>query len=166
MAIIRPDALLEVGMWNFVTEIDRKHTLKSCRKDSSWTYINNHYKYDDIANVCGYFWQILRRVSNSGNYLCNGIRNYVLTDSGVGTVNSLGYGMDDRGSIPRRVGFSLRLDVHTGSGSHAVSYTKNTGAISSGKKLSKLEANHSPPPSSEVKNVWWYTSTSPSTRIA
>jgi hypothetical protein len=35
------------------------------------------------------------------------------------------------------------------------------GALSLGVKRPGLEANHSPPPSAEVEEVWRYTSTSP-----
>jgi hypothetical protein len=75
-------------------------------------------------------------------------------DSSVGTV--LGYGLNDRGSrvrFPVGAGnFSLHHRVQNGSGAHPASYAMGTrGSFFLGVKRSRREADHSPPPSAEVK---------------
>jgi hypothetical protein len=50
--------------------------------------------------------------------------------------------------------FSLRHRVQTGSGSHPASYLMGTGSFSPALKWPEREADHSPPSSVEVKNVW------------
>jgi hypothetical protein len=54
--------------------------------------------------------------------------------------------------------FSTHHRVHTGSGTHPASYPMGTEGSFPGGKASEREADHSPPPSAEVKNVWSYTS--------
>jgi hypothetical protein len=69
----------------------------------------------------------------------------------------LGYGMDDRGSIPGRgndgIFFPLRNRVQA-----------DSGALFPRVKWSVLQAGHSAPSSAEVKNAWSCTST-PSVRL-
>jgi hypothetical protein len=68
----------------------------------------------------------------------------------AGVVQTLGYGLGDRGSISGLgndgIFPSLHHRVQTGSGAHPASYTM-------------FEADHSPPSNAEVKNAWSYTST-------
>jgi hypothetical protein len=54
--------------------------------------------------------------------------------------------------------FSFHHRDQTGSGSHPVSYPMGIRDFSLGVKRPGREANHSPPPSAEVKNTWSYTS--------
>jgi hypothetical protein len=54
--------------------------------------------------------------------------------------------------------FPLHHHVQTGSGAHPASYPM---ALSLAVKWPGHEADHSPPSSSEVKNVWHYTSDPP-----
>jgi hypothetical protein len=54
--------------------------------------------------------------------------------------------------------FFLRHRVHPGSGAHPASYAT---ALSPGEMRPGREADHSPPPSAEVKNMWRNTSTPP-----
>jgi hypothetical protein len=59
------------------------------------------------------------------------------------------YGLDDRGSIPGRgKEFSSSPCVQTGSGVHPASYPMGTER---GKARLGRDADHSPPPSAEVK---------------
>jgi hypothetical protein len=51
--------------------------------------------------------------------------------------------------------------VQTGSGVHPTSYKMGTGGSFPGVKRQGREAEHSPPPSAEVKKMWIYTSTPP-----
>jgi hypothetical protein len=51
--------------------------------------------------------------------------------------------------------FSLLVDVQTGSESHPASIPMDTAGI----KRTGLEADHSPPTSTEVKKTWIYTAT-------
>jgi hypothetical protein len=46
---------------------------------------------------------------------------------------------------------SLHHRVQTGSEAHAASYTVGTAGL----KRQRCRANHSPPPSSKVKQEWW-----------
>jgi hypothetical protein len=83
-------------------------------------------------------------------------------DSSVST--ALGYGLDDRGSrvrFPAGTGnFSLHHRVQNGSASQPpIQWV--LGALSLGVKRPRREADHSPPSSAEVTNVWIYTSTPP-----
>jgi hypothetical protein len=55
--------------------------------------------------------------------------------------------------------FSFHRLVQTGSGAHSASYPMGTGAVFLGVKRPGHEADHSPPSSAEVKNVWSLTST-------
>jgi hypothetical protein len=84
-------------------------------------------------------------------------------DSSVGI--ALGYGLDDRGSrvrLPAGAGnLSLHHNVQNGSGAHPASYLMVPGALSLGLKRPGREADHSPPSSAKVNNVWSYTSTPP-----
>jgi hypothetical protein len=77
----------------------------------------------------------------------------VSRDSSVGI--ALSYGLDDRGSrvpFPAEAGdFSLHHRVQNGSGAHLASYPMGTRTLSLGVKRPGREADHSPPPSSEVK---------------
>jgi hypothetical protein len=73
-----------------------------------------------------------------------------------------GYRLDNRGvGVRVLVGseFSLLHLVQTGSGVHPASYPMGTGSSFPRVKQPGPEADHSPPASSEVKNVWIYTST-------
>jgi hypothetical protein len=76
-----------------------------------------------------------------------------MSDSSVGI--ALGYGLDDRGSrvrFPAGAGnFSLYHRVQNGSGAHQASYPMRTRGLSLGVKRPWREADHSPPPSAEVK---------------
>jgi hypothetical protein len=54
--------------------------------------------------------------------------------------------------------FSLHHRVHSGSGAHSAFIRWVPGAPSLGVKWPGPEADHSPPSSAEVKNVWSYTS--------
>jgi hypothetical protein len=57
--------------------------------------------------------------------------------------------------------FSLYHHVQTGSGAHTASYPMGTRDSSLWVKWPGHEADHSPPSSVEVKNVWSYTTTPP-----
>jgi hypothetical protein len=57
--------------------------------------------------------------------------------------------------------FSLHHPNQTGSGAHPASYPMGTRGSFPGVKRPRREADHSPPPSAEVKNAWSYTSTPP-----
>jgi hypothetical protein len=74
-------------------------------------------------------------------------------DSSVGVAT--GYGLDDRMNgvrISAGVGnFSLRHRVQTGSGAHPASYSVGTKGFFPGVKRPGREADHSPPPSHEVR---------------
>jgi hypothetical protein len=78
---------------------------------------------------------------------------YSCRDSSVGI--ALGYGLDDRGSrvrFPAGAGnFSLHYRVQNSSGAHPASYPIGTkGSFPAGEAAGR-EADHSPPPSTEVK---------------
>jgi hypothetical protein len=81
----------------------------------------------------------------------------VVINLGVGVAQSpygLGYGLDERGSIPSGGNdeiFSLRHRAETGAGAHPASYPMGIGG----------EADQSPPSSPEVKNAWSSTCTPP-----
>jgi hypothetical protein len=76
-----------------------------------------------------------------------------MRDSSVGI--TLGYGLDNRGSrvrFPAGAGnFSLHHRVRNGFGAHSASCTMGTRAVSLVVKGSAREADHSSPPSVEVK---------------
>jgi hypothetical protein len=55
--------------------------------------------------------------------------------------------------------FSLHHHVQNSSGAHPASYPMGTRALFLGVKQLGCEADHSPPSSAEVKNVWSCTST-------
>jgi hypothetical protein len=57
--------------------------------------------------------------------------------------------------------FSLHHRVKNGSEAHPASYPMGNRGSFPGGKAARREADHSPPPSAEVKNAWSYTSTSP-----
>jgi hypothetical protein len=57
--------------------------------------------------------------------------------------------------------FSLHHCVQTGSGAHPASYPAVPEALSLGVKQPGCEADHSPPSSAEVKDVWSCFSTPP-----
>jgi hypothetical protein len=64
--------------------------------------------------------------------------------------------------VPAGAGnFSLHHRVQTGSGAHPASYPMSTRGCYPEVKWREREADHSPPPSSEVKKAWGYTSTPP-----
>jgi hypothetical protein len=83
----------------------------------------------------------------------NSIQQLKSRDSSVGI--ALGYGLDDRGSKVRfpagARNFSLHHRVQNGSGAHPPSYPMNTRALFLRLKRPGREADHSPPPSAEVK---------------
>jgi hypothetical protein len=68
---------------------------------------------------------------------------------------ALGYGLDDRGSrvrFPAGAGnFSLHHRVQNDSGARPASYPIGTRGSFPGGKTAGREADHSPPPSTEVK---------------
>jgi hypothetical protein len=78
-------------------------------------------------------------------------------------VKALGYGLEDRGSkvrFPAGAGnFSLHHRVQTGCWAHQHRIKWVPGALFPRVKQPGPEADHSPPPSAEVKNAWSYTST-------
>jgi hypothetical protein len=88
-----------------------------------------------------------------------------LTGAGAAQlVQRQGYGPDDWGSIPDRGNdrtFCLRHRVWTGSGAHTASYPMGTGGSYRGVKRLGHEGDHSPPPTTEARNAWRYTSKSP-----
>jgi hypothetical protein len=57
--------------------------------------------------------------------------------------------------------FSLLHSIQTGFGTHTASYPNVFQALSLKEKLPGHEANHSPPISAKVNNVWSYISTLP-----
>jgi hypothetical protein len=83
--------------------------------------------------------------------------------SGAGVAQSvwrLGYGLDDRGSIPGGGSddiFSLRHCFQTGSGAHPA-YLMCTGGSFLGVRGPGRVTDRSSPSSAEVKNEWSYTS--------
>jgi hypothetical protein len=84
-------------------------------------------------------------------------------------VYRLGYGLDDRGSIP--VGGIMGFFLFVAASRPALWPTQPhtqwvTGALFAGVKRSKREADHSLPSSAEVKNVWSYVSTHPYVFVA
>jgi len=54
--------------------------------------------------------------------------------------------------------FSFRQHTQTGSGAHPATHAVQAGSSLPEKKRENREADHSPPPSPEVMNVWSYTS--------
>jgi hypothetical protein len=77
------------------------------------------------------------------------------------SILTLGYGLDDWGSVPGRENygnFSLCHCIQTGSGAHPASYPMGTGALFTGIKRPGLGAEHLPPSSADVKNAWSCTS--------
>jgi hypothetical protein len=79
--------------------------------------------------------------------------NLMSWDSSVSTVSD--YSLDDRGSIPcqKQKDFSCSLCVQTGSGTHPASCTVGTGGLFPTSKVRPgHDADHSPPPSTEIKN--------------
>jgi hypothetical protein len=76
---------------------------------------------------------------------------------------ALGYRLDDWvvQDLAGDGNFSLHHHVETGSGDHPVSYPMGTRGSFLRIMLLGHEANHSPPSSDKVKNVWSYTSTPP-----
>jgi hypothetical protein len=87
---------------------------------------------------------------------CWGIARYTApislrrTNSSVGIPT--GYGLDGRGSIPKREKIFLFSSVQTGSGTHPASYPMDPGGFIAGVKRLGREADHSPPSNAEVKN--------------
>jgi hypothetical protein len=78
-------------------------------------------------------------------------------DNSVGIAT--GYWLDDRGSsLDRYKVLSLFQVIQTGSGAHPASYPMGTGGSFLEVKRLEHEADHSPPASAEVKNIWTYTS--------
>jgi hypothetical protein len=81
------------------------------------------------------------------------------------SVQKLGYGMDNRGSVPARGNdgsFSLQHCVQTGSGAHPSSYPMGTGSSFPGIRRPGRKADHSPPSSAKIKNAWCCTTFPPS----
>jgi hypothetical protein len=79
------------------------------------------------------------------------------------SVYSLRYGLDERGSVSSwdidGIYIPLRHRcVQTHSESHPASCQMGIGAVTPGVKWRKPEVDHSPPPSSDVKNAWSYAS--------
>jgi hypothetical protein len=76
-------------------------------------------------------------------------------DKSVLMCGTMGYGLDDRGSrvrFPAGAGnFFLHRRVRNGSGAHPASYQWVSGTLSLGVKRPGREADHSPPPSADVK---------------
>jgi hypothetical protein len=70
-----------------------------------------------------------------------------------------------RSRVPVTQDFPPLHIVQTGSGAHAASYPMGIGSFS-GVKRQGREADHSPPPSAEVKNTWISTSAPPHIFIA
>jgi hypothetical protein len=75
----------------------------------------------------------------------------------------MGYGLNDRRFESRQ---GLGIFLPTTVSRRALGPTQPpiqwvTGALSVGVKWPGHEADHSPPPSAEVKNAWSYTSTPP-----
>jgi hypothetical protein len=111
----------------------------------------------------------LRRINSVATERLKFIRNtvrcllalmHVWMRSRWGSSVSTGCGLNDRGSIPVMavlLSAPQRPDRHWGSTSLL---SNGYRVISSGAKRLEREANHSPPPNPEVKNVWNYTSTS------
>jgi hypothetical protein len=64
----------------------------------------------------------------------------------------------NRGSIPKRQELFVRENLQTSAGGHKASYPIRSGAHSLELKRSKRQADHSPPPSTKVKNEWLYIS--------
>jgi hypothetical protein len=67
----------------------------------------------------------------------------------------MGYGLDNRGSIPARGKMSFLHSVQTGYGAQPTSYAMGTGSSFRGYKAARgpeQEADHSPPSRAEVKN--------------
>jgi len=60
--------------------------------------------------------------------------------------------------VPGAGNFSRHHRVQIGTGAHSASYPMGTRALSLGVKRSEREAEHSPPPSSEDKNLHYPTS--------
>jgi hypothetical protein len=88
-------------------------------------------------------------------------------DSVVGIAS--GYGLDGRGvgvRVPVGHEFSLFHVVQTGSGIHPSYYPTDTGGSFPEGKAQGRETDRSPPTSSEVKEIWIYTSTTPYAFIA
>jgi hypothetical protein len=85
---------------------------------------------------------------------CCRVLNEVPQLKGAHSLQWLGYGLDDLGSIPGRG--SNRFQI--GSGAHPASYHIGTGVLSQGLKRLEREADHSAPSSTETKNAWNYTS--------
>jgi hypothetical protein len=76
--------------------------------------------------------------------------------------SATGYGLENRGvgaRVPVGQEFSVLQVVQTGSGIHTTSYTMSIVGYFPGGKAGK--ADHSPPTSAEVKEMWIYTSTPP-----
>jgi hypothetical protein len=85
--------------------------------------------------------------------------DYVTTDSFQIPLHSWSRDSDSPGSIPGRVKNFLHV-VQTGSGpTQPIKWVP--GVLSPRVKRPGREADHSPPPSAEVKNTWIYTSTAP-----
>jgi hypothetical protein len=73
-----------------------------------------------------------------------------------------GYGLDDRDSgvqiLARAGNFSLLHHIQTGSGAHPASYPMVTGGFLPLVERPVREADHLPPSSAKVQDVWRYTS--------
>jgi hypothetical protein len=88
-------------------------------------------------------------------------KGLIILDSVVGIAT--GCGLDGRGvGVRVQVGqdFSPLHVIHTRSGAHPASYPMGSGGSFPEVKRPGREADHSPPTSAEVKNMWIYTSIS------
>jgi hypothetical protein len=99
-----------------------------------------------------------RSFSSDFNYVVNKLTKYLYTNELLSLTQytavdlATGYWPDGRGSISGWGKNFLFHSVQIGSGAHPASYTKGTGALSSGIKRLGREADHSLPSSAEVKN--------------
>jgi len=75
----------------------------------------------------------------------------------------IGYGLDDRGSIPGRDEdtFSLSLRAQIDSGAHSSSIQWVPVALSPDVKRPGCEVDHSPTSGATIKKAWSYTSALP-----
>jgi hypothetical protein len=102
-----------------------------------------------------------RRLLGRYSFLADSGHGVLMASDGSAVGIETGYGLGDR-EVGVRVPVGSRIltsIVQTGSGAHPASYPMGTGGSSSGVKLQRREADHSPPTSAEVKKTSVYTST-------
>jgi hypothetical protein len=105
-------------------------------------------------------WAMTHEIQAYGfdfNILC---LNRVSRDSSVSIVTRLRVGQPELDFRPGLRCFSLRYSVQTGSGAHPA-LSQLVPRVSPWVKRPGREADHSPPPSAEVKNAWRCISTPP-----